>query len=102
MCFMYYDGARMSLLNYIFKEVPLFAIFTRNKFSTFPLSSCQYVSTIPEKIACYRLFKNGHFVKVSRKKMMDHQYKENGARKKYSNYNQTFQVSRILRETRAI
>ena len=65
---------------YHFKEVLLLAILTRNKSSNFPLSSCQYVSTIPEKTAFYRPFKNGHFVRVSTEKMMDHQYRENGAR----------------------
>ena len=54
-----------------------------------PLSSCQYVSTIPEKkTACYQLFKNGHFVMVSTKKMMDHQETENFVRNTYSDYNQ--------------
>ena len=53
-----------------------------------PLNSCQYVSTFPKKIACYRPFKNGHFVRVCTEKMMDHQYGENGARNIYSNYNQ--------------
>ena len=47
----------------------------------FPLSSCQYVSTIPEKkTACYRPSKNRHFVRVCTEKMKDHQYRENGAR----------------------
>ena len=55
----------------------------------FPLSSCQYVRTIPEKKpACYRPFKNGHFERVRAEKMMDHQYRENGARNIYSNHNQ--------------
>ena len=54
----------------------------------FPLSFCQYVSTIPEKTSCYRPFKNGPFVRVCTEKMMDHQYRENGARNMYSNYNQ--------------
>ena len=53
-----------------------------------PLSSCQYVSTIPEKTACYRPFKNGHFVRACMEKMMHNQYKENGVRNIYSNYNQ--------------
>ena len=30
-------------------EVPLFAILTKNISQTFPVSYCQYVSTIPEK-----------------------------------------------------
>ena len=34
------------------KEVPLFTILTRNISSNFFLSSCQYVSTIPEKKNC--------------------------------------------------
>ena len=55
----------------------------------FPLRSCQYVSTIPEiKTACDLPLKNRHFVRVSTEKMMDHQYRENGARNIYSNYNQ--------------
>ena len=53
------------------------------------LSSCQYVSTIPgKKTACYRPFKNEHFLEVCTEKMMDHQYRENGAKNIYSNYNQ--------------
>ena len=41
------------------KEVPLLTILTSNISSNFPLSSCQYVSTIPEKkTACYRPLKN--------------------------------------------
>ena len=55
----------------------------------FALSSCQYVSSIPEKNNCMLpTFKNGHFVRVCMEKMMDHQYRENGARNVYSNYNQ--------------
>ena len=34
------------------KEVPLPAILTTNILKLFPLSSCQYVSTIPEKKNC--------------------------------------------------
>ena len=45
------------------KEVPSFSILTRNISLNFFLTSCQYVSTIPEKTACYRPFKNGHFFK---------------------------------------
>ena len=55
----------------------------------FSLSSCEYVSTIPEKkTACYGPLKNEHFIRVCTKKMMDHQYGENGAGNIYSNYNQ--------------
>ena len=55
----------------------------------FPLSSCQYVGTIPEKkTAGYRPFRNGHFVRVCTEKMMNHQYKGIGAINIYSNYNQ--------------
>ena len=69
------------------KKIPLSAILTRNISSSFfQLSSCQYVSTIHEKTACYRPFGNGHFVRVCREKMMDHQYRENGERNVYSNY----------------
>ena len=56
------------------KEVPLLAILTRNITSNFfSLSSCQHVSTIPEK---YRMLKNRHFVRVCTEKMMDRQYRE--------------------------
>ena len=44
----------------------------------FSLSFCQYVSTIPEK----------QLKRVCTERMMDHQYRENGARNIYSNYNQ--------------
>ena len=55
----------------------------------FPLSSCQYVSTIPgKKTASYRPLKNRHFVRVCTEKTMDHQYRENGAKYICSNYNQ--------------
>ena len=37
-----------------------YLLFWRETYpQTFPLSSCQYVNTIPEKTACYRLFTNG-------------------------------------------
>ena len=53
------------------------------------MSSCQYVSAIHEKnTACYQPFKNGHFVRVCTKRMMDHQYGENGTRNIYPDYNQ--------------
>ena len=55
----------------------------------FHLSSCQYVSTIPEKkTACYRPLKNRHFVRVCMEKMIDHQHRENDAINIYSIYNQ--------------
>ena len=57
-------------------------------FKLFVLSSCQYVSAIPEKIACYRPFKNRHFVRVCTEKMIDHQYRENCTRDIYLHYNQ--------------
>ena len=41
-----------------------------------------------KKTASYRPFKNGHFVRVCTEKMRDHQYRKNGARNTYSNYNQ--------------
>ena len=50
------------------------------------LSICEYNSWT--KTACYRSLKNWHFVKVCTEKMMDHQYRENGERNIYSNYNQ--------------
>ena len=57
-------------------------------FKLFPLSSCQYVSTISEKkTACYRHFKNRHFIRVCTVGM-DDQYGKNGARNIFSNYNQ--------------
>ena len=70
------------------KEVPLLANLTRNIFSNFPLSSCQYVSTVPEKTACYRPLKNRHFVRGCTEKIMDYQYRENGPRNGHSDYNQ--------------
>ena len=57
----------------------------------FSLSSCQYVSTIPEKINCMLLtFEKWtfYFIRVCMERMMDHQYRENGARNIHSNYNQ--------------
>ena len=55
----------IGLLETRLKEVPLFAIVTRNIcLKLFPLSSCHYVNTIPEKTVCYRPFKYGHFVRV--------------------------------------
>ena len=74
----------------LFKEVPSLAILKRNIYSNLSqLSSCQYVSTIPEKkTACYRPLKNRHFVGVCTQKMMDRQYRENNVRNLYSNYNQ--------------
>ena len=50
------------------------------------LSICECNSW--KKTACYRPFKNGHFVRACTEKMMDYQYKENGERNIYSNYNQ--------------
>ena len=41
-----------------------------------------------EKAGCYRPFKNEHFIRACTEKMIDHQYKENGARNIISNYNQ--------------
>ena len=72
-----------------FKQVPLLAILMRNISSNFfHLSCCQYVSTTPEKKLCYRPSQYRHFVGVCTEKMMDRQYRENGARNIYSNYNQ--------------
>ena len=69
-------------------RVPIFVILTRNISQTFPLSSCPYVSTIPEKkTSCYRPFKNGHFVRVCTEKIVDHQFGKNGARNICPNYN---------------
>ena len=72
-----------------FKEVPLLSISTRNIYLNFSpefLSICEYNSW--KKTACHRPFKNRHFVRACTEKMMDLQYKENGARNIYSNYNQ--------------
>ena len=74
-----------------FKEVPLRIFFTRNicSIKLFPLSSCQYVSTIPEKnVHVTDLLKIDIFVRICTEKMMGHQYSENSARDMYSNYNQ--------------
>ena len=46
------------------------------------------MNTIPEKIAGYRPLKNRHFVRVCTEKMMDHEYREKGARNIYPSYNQ--------------
>ena len=73
----------------LFKEVPLLAILTRDISSNFPLSSCQYVSTIPEKNCMLPTsLKNRHFVGVCTEKMINHQYREHGSRNTYSSYNQ--------------
>ena len=73
----------------LLKEVPLLAILTRNISSDFIPEFCQYVSTILEKKpACFRPLKNRHFVAVCTERMMDYQYRGNGARNIYSNYNQ--------------
>ena len=43
----------------------------------FSLSSCQYVRTVPKKeTTCYRPFKNRHFIRVCKEKIMDHQYRK--------------------------
>ena len=71
------------------KEVPLLAILTRNISSNFSpefLSLCEYNSW--KKTACYRPLKNRHFVRVCTENMMDHQYRENGSRNIFSDYNQ--------------
>ena len=78
-----------ALILCILKEVPLLTILKRNVSSNFSpgfLSICKYRSG--KKTACYRPSKNRHFVRVCTKKMMDYQYRENGARNIYSNYNQ--------------
>ena len=46
------------------------------------------MNTIAEKAARYRPLKNRHFVRVCAEKIMDHQYRVNGARNIYLNYNQ--------------
>ena len=45
-----------------------------------------------QKTARQRPFKNGHFVKVCKEKMMDHQYKKNGAKNICSNYVDALQI----------
>ena len=69
----------------LLKEVPLFAILTRNISSNFsPLVLVNMLVQFLKKAASYRPFKNIHFARVCKEKMMDHQYRENGAR----NHNQ--------------
>ena len=67
---------------------PIYYSDEKHILKLFPLSSSQYVRIIPEKAACYRPSKNVHFVRVCTEKMMDHQYKENGAKNIYPSYNQ--------------
>ena len=67
----------------------LLAILMNNISSNFSPLVLVNMCTIPEKnIRCYRPLKNRHFVRVCTEKIMDHQYKENGARTIYSNNNQ--------------
>ena len=67
------------------KEVPLFAILTRNISSNFsPWVLVNMWIQFLKKPTCYR-----HFLGVCTEKMMDYQHTENGARNIYSNYNQT-------------
>ena len=71
------------------KVVPFLAILMRNILKLFPLSFCQYVSTIPEKKNCMLpAFEKSTFLRVCTEKMMDYQYRENGTRTIYSNYYQ--------------
>ena len=75
--------------NSVLKEVPLFAILTRNISSNFsPWVLVNMWVQFLKKTACYRPFKSGHSVRVCTEKVMDHQYRENGARNMCSNYNQ--------------
>ena len=52
-----------------------------SNFSPDFLSICEYNSW--KKTTCYRPFKNGHFERACTEKMLDHQYKENDAKKTY-------------------
>ena len=73
-----------------FKEAPLLASLTRNISSNFFLSVFvnMWVQFLEKETACYRPFKNQHFVRVCKEKMMDYQYRGNGTRNINSNYNQ--------------
>ena len=67
----------------------MFAVLTRNILRFFSpefLSIREYNSD--KKTACYRPLITGHFVRVFTEKTMGHQYRDNGARNMYSNYNQ--------------
>ena len=72
------------------KVVHVLAILSRSTASNFSpefLLICEHNSL--KKSACYRPFKNGHSVRVRTEKMINHQNRENGERKIYSNQNQT-------------
>ena len=74
---------------WILKVVYLFAVLTRSTFSNFflmLLSIKEYNSR--EKPVCYEPFKNRQFVKVCTEKIIDYQFRENGARNIYSDCNQ--------------
>ena len=72
-----YSETVIKYNDFTIREAPLVAIFTRNMSSNFfPLSSLSiYEYNSWKKTACYRPFKNGHFVRVCKEKMMDHQAK---------------------------
>ena len=83
----HYDAPQRDVLN--IKEVLLLAILTRNISSNFSpqfLSICEYNSG--KKLHVTDPLKNRHFVWTCTEKNMDRQYKENGMRNIYSNYNQ--------------
>ena len=78
-----------SKKNLQLKEVPLLAILTRNISSNFfPLVLVNMSVQFLKKNCMLPTFENRHFVRVCTEKTMDHQYRENGARNIYSNYNQ--------------
>ena len=70
------------------RRLPYWLFWRQTYLQTFSSEFLSIWVQFPEKTACYRPFKNGNFVRVSTEKMMDRQYKENGARNMYSNYNQ--------------
>ena len=76
---------------------PYFLFWRETYPQTFPLSSCQHVSTIPEKNPHVNEL-NEHFVRVCTDKIIDHQYRENGARNIYLNYNKMLNALQINRK----
>ena len=83
------DIGHISAVINTIKEIPLLAILTRNISSNFfPWVLVNMWVQFLKKTACYRCFKNLHFIRVCTERMVDHQYGENGARNIYSNNNQ--------------
>ena len=76
--------ARTLLMPYFCSFKVVLTIVMRTLPQTFLLISCQKMSTIHEpKFACYRPFKDGHSVRLLRRKGFDYQYRENGRRNTY-------------------